>query len=293
MPSRSIGRRSLLAGAGAALVARSARAGDDFELRDLVTPGDPKLATRFTLLVPTHTEEPVPLLVAFHGLGETGDEKTGAYAWIDAYGLGSCYRRLAHPPVAAADKRARFWDDARLAEVNASLVARPFGGVAVACPYTPDVYKAMDRDKLFDAYAEWITGEVIPRARREVPLLAGIAHTGVDGVSLGGYVGAEVFLRQPQHFGAWGSVQGAFGAHRVLDFADRIKVLIDHFGKRAIHVETSTSDTYRDENEALSQRLSDLGVAHDFLAPPGAHTQPFLRDSGTLEMLLWHDRALR
>ncbi len=287
-----LGRRGLLVGA-AALVARPALAAEEYELRDLVVPGDPRLATRFTLLVPKYTSEPVPLLVAFHGLGETTDEKTGAYAWMDAYGLGSCYRRLLHPPVAPGDARASFWDAARLAEVNRSLAERPFGGLAVACPYTPDVFKAADREKVLAAYADWVVGEVVPRARREAPILSGVAHTGVDGVSLGGFVSIEVFQRKPQHFGAWGSVQGAFGSYRVLDYADRMKLILDRHGKRPLHVETSGADTYREENDALSQRLTDLGVAHDFIAPPGGHTQPFLRDSGTLEMLLWHDRALR
>jgi hypothetical protein len=288
-----IHRRGILLGGAAALAGwpSSARGGDDYEMRDILVEGD--IASRFALLVPKHTTEKVPLLVAFHGLAETVDQKTGAWAWHDAYGLGSCYRRLVHAPVAPADARAKFWDDRRLEEVNASLAARPFGGLAVACPYTPDAFKAYDRDKLLDAYADWIERVLIPRAREELPLLDGPRHTGVDGVSLGGFVSMEVFLRKPALFGAWGSVQGAFGAYRVLDYADKLAWLQTVVGKRKLHVETSGSDTYRDENDALSGRLRGLGVPHDFVAPPGAHTQPFLRDSGTLEMLLWHDRALR
>jgi hypothetical protein len=288
-------RRGVLLGSGAALLGSVdvALGALDYELRDLIVHGDPRVATRFTLLVPKHTSEPVPLLVALHGKGETVSQKTGAYAWFDAYGLGSCYQRLCHPPVVATEKRAKFWDAARLTQVNDELGAKPFGGVAVACPYTPDVYRAMEREKLLDAYADWITGEVIPRARKEAPIVAGVGATGIDGVSLGGYVGLEVFLRKPQHFGAWGSVQGAFGAHRVLDYAAKLKATIDRHGARRLHLQTSASDTYREEIGALSKRLTTLQVAHEFIAPPGAHTQAFLRDSGTLEMLLWHDRALR
>jgi len=36
-----------------------------------------------------------------------------------------------------------------------------------------------------------------------------------------------------------------------------------------------------------------LTVARDLLVLPGWHDQPWLREAGTLEMLLWHDRALR
>jgi pimeloyl-ACP methyl ester carboxylesterase len=287
-------RRSTLAACAAWLSTRSAGAAVDYEVRDLVIPGDPKLATRFTLLVPRHTTDPVPLLIAFHGKGETIDEKTGAYAWVDGYGLTSCYERLLRPPVVATETRARFWDQPRLKEINDALAAKPFGGIAVACPYTPDFFKAMDRVKMLDDYADWIVREVIPRARREARVLPGAANTGLDGVSLGGYVGLELFLRKPEQFGAWGSVQGAFGSHRVrYDYPDRLKETLARVGPRKLHLLTSTSDTYREENEAMHKRLVEIGVTHDYLTPPGAHTTPFLKDTGTLEMLFWHERALR
>src|SRR5690606_33841999 len=132
-----------------------------------------------------------------------------------------------------------------------------------------------------------------PRARREANVFTDAAHTYLDGCSLGGYVGVEVFLRKPTHFGAWGSVQGALGAHRVQGYADRIAEIVKTHGARPIHVETSTFDTFREVNETFSKALTKRGVPHDFTMPPGPHNQPFLRDSGTLEMLLWHDRLPR
>ena len=114
-------------------------------------------------------------------------------------------------------------------------------------------------------------------------------HTYLDGCSLGGYVGIEVFLRKAKHFGAWGTLQGALGAHRVPKYAADIAALFDKIGPRPIHVETSTADTFRAVNESFSKALTKHGVAHDLIAPPGPHNQPFLRDSGTLEMLLWYD----
>lgn len=292
-------RRELLFAAAAMALARpgqaSPSASPHWELRDITVAGDRTIGKRFTLLLPKHVGDlEVPLLVALHGLGETHDQRLGAHAWVERYGLGSCYDRLVEPPIARADSKHRYWTEERLAEVNALLARQPFRGLAIACPYTPNVYKApKGRAATLDAYADWITSEVIPRARKEANVLTDRAHTYLDGCSLGGYVGIEVFLRKPTHFGAWGSVQGALGAHRVPAYADRLAELVKTHGERHLHIETSTGDTFREVNQALSKALTKKGVAHDFVMPPGPHNQPFLRDSGTLEMLLWHDRLPR
>lgn len=272
--------------------ASEAHAGEPFEVRDLVVPGERAIGQRFTLLVPRHVTGPLPLLVALHGKGETGDQALGVRAWLDRYGLGSAYARLVGAPIVATSRRSR-WTAERLEVVNAELAARPFGGLAIACPYTPNVSKLGRREVALDTYARWITEEVVPRARRETPVLEGPAHLGLDGVSLGGYVGLEVFLRHPDQFGAWGSVQGALGAYRSERYASALAAAVARVGPRRLHLETSRDDVFRADNEELSRALRRRGVAHDFLAPPGGHDQPFLRDVGTIEMLLWHDRALR
>jgi hypothetical protein len=266
-----------------------------WELHDFTVSGDRTIGQRFTLLVPKHVgTRKVPLLVALHGLGETHDQRLGAHAWVERYGLGSCYDRLLAPPITRVDPKVRHFTDERLAELNQLLKAQPFRGLAIACPFTPNVYKApAGREATLEAYAAWLTEVVIPRARKEAHVFTDAAHTYLDGCSLGGYVGIEVFLRKPTHFGAWGSVQGALGAHRVPGYADKLAELVRTHGSRHLHIETSTADSFREVNEALSKALTKKGVAHDFTMPPGPHNQPFLRDSGTLEMLLWHDRLPR
>ena len=264
-----------------------------YEVRDLKVPGDRKLGQRFTLLVPKHTTAKVRLLVALHGLGETGDQRTGAHAWLERYGLGSAYDRLREPPIKPLSSRSRYWKPARLAALNSSLKTQPLAGLAIACPYTPNVHKAPNRSRALDKYASWIVDEVLPRARREANVFSDAAHTSLDGCSLGGYVGIEVFLRKPSHFGSWGSVQGALGLHRVGSYAKRMRAVIDKHGPRNIHLETSSTDVFRKANERFSKELSKLSIAHTLTMPPGPHNQPFLRDSGTIEMLLWHDRLPR
>lgn len=266
----------------------------DLEIRDITVPGDRALGRRFTLLVPKHLAqgEKVPLLVLLHGLGETGDERMGAWAWVERYGLGTAYDRLRRPPIARTSKRAD-WTAARLSEVNGALAARPFRGLALACPFTPNVNKAPSPAAALDGYARWIAEVVVPRARAEAPVFDDAARTTLDGCSLGGFVGLEVFLRRPEVFGAWGGVQAAFGAHRAPGFADRLARAITAAGPRDLHLLTSEGDPFRDSNAQLARSLRDKGLpcAHRIL--PGPHDQPWLREAGTLEMLLWHDARPR
>jgi predicted esterase len=262
----------------------------DLEVRDISIEG---IGRRFVLLVPRHLArgERVPLLILLHGLGETGDPRMGAYAWLERYGLGTAYDRLRRPPVQRTSKRAD-WTDDRVREVNAALAARPFRGFCIACPYTLNVNKSPRPAKTLDEYAGWIADAVIPRARREGPVIPDTAHTAIDGCSLGGYVGLEVFLRRPDLFASWGGVQSAFGAHRAAGYADRIEKALASQAPRSIrlHLETSSGDPFREGNALLSSLLTKKGIANDLQILPGPHDQPWLRESGTLEMLLWHDR---
>ncbi len=246
---------------------------------------------RFTLLVPTLSKtRPVPLLVLLHGLGETHDPRTGAYAWLERYGLARAYDRLHRPPVRALDDRARYWTSTKLSEINQQLAARPFRGFAIACPYTPNVYRAPSRQRILDRYADWISDAVVPRARSEANIIADAAHTSLDGCSLGGYVGLEVFLRKSSEFHAWGSVQGALGNHRIPGYIERLKAIVTPQSRHRLHLETSHADAFRGVNERFSRSLRAASLPHDFSLLRGPHNQPFLRDSGTLNMLLWHDR---
>jgi predicted esterase len=271
------------------------RAPTDLTVLDLEVDGDKKIANRFTLFVPNHLgkDEKVPLLVLLHGLGETWDPTIGVYAWVERYGLGTAYARLRRPPVGRAWRSGNLLPDARLAQMNASLAAQPFRGMAIACPFTPNVQKLPSPEGALDAYAAWIVDVVLPRARREAHVLPDAAHTAIDGVSLGGSVGLEVFLRRPEAFGAWGGVQSAINVVRLASYGDKLAAALGKAPRTSVHLETSEADPYREINTALANLLTKKGVANDLVVLPGQHDQVFLREAGTLEMLLWHDRRLR
>lgn len=266
----------------------------EIDVRDIALPGDRALGQRMTLVIPRKIvlTSNIPLLVLLHGLGETGDQRLGAYAWLEKYGLESAIDRLFHPPVARISKRGDF-TDTHLKTVNAALTASPFSGFVIACPYTPNVNRAPNLKTAFDGYAQWITDVVIPRAQQEAPVTKDASRIAIDGCSLGGFVAIETFLRRPQSFGALGTVQAAIGEHRAVPYAERIANVIRDHGPRSIHIETSSADPFRAANEALANELTKRQINHDTIILPGPHDQPWLREVGTLEMLLWHDRRFR
>ncbi|MEZ4230691.1 MAG: alpha/beta hydrolase-fold protein [Polyangiaceae bacterium] len=294
-------RRELLLGGAAMLApltaARRSRAAtpssDSVDVHDLQLPGDSRIARRSLVLTPKPLpEHPLPVLVLLHGLGETGNELLGIHAWGERYGLVTTYERLKRAPVARTLPNLRYLTDTRLEELNQSLEQRPFRDLILVCPVTPNPYKLQPASQTLDRYADWIEETLLPTVRKRFPASPHHLHTGLDGCSLGGYVGMEVFLRKPQLFAAYGGVQSAYGVPQARLYAQRIADLISDYGPRALHFESSSQDPYLEANRVLSKRLGELGVPHVLREVPGPHNQPWLREIGTLEMLLWHSRQL-
>ena len=263
---RHVSRRAFalgLAGAGVSLSAGVGAADEDWRPRDLDVravrvQGDQ--SRLFVLAVPRHLEpwEKVPLLVLLHGLGETGDERAGAWAWLERYGLGTSYDRL--------------------------RAAGTLRGLVVACPYMPDLPVA--DPGAFDRYARWIVDTVVPRARSEAAFAFDRPdETYLGGCSLGGHFGLEVLLRQPRAFAAWGGVQTAISE----DAGERYATRLAACGPHQLLVETSTGDPFRDGSAALARALARAGADRTFVELPGPHDQPWLRRSGTAAMLQWFD----
>jgi predicted esterase len=265
---------------------------EDLKAHDLQVPGQRSLARRALVLAPRHLKPGTRprALVLLHGLGETGNEELGIRAWAELYGLIAAHERLRRPPLERVLPQARYLSDERLEELNRSLAEHPFEGLLLICPVTPNPHKPGPAARTLDEYTAWLFDSLLPAVRERV---APFSTLGIDGCSLGGYAALEVFLRRPAAFATLGTVQGAFGEERAEHYATRIATALD--GKRSvpIHVETSSQDPYRKANELLARRLGALGVAATLRVPPGPHNQPWLREIGTLEMLLWHDRHLR
>jgi predicted esterase len=266
---------------------------DGLDVLDLELEGARGMPHRARVFYPKarRPDERFPLLVLLHGLAETESEAVGVRAWSDRYGLLAADRRLRHPPV-VRERPGRYLSDERLAKMNARLTDRPFRGFVVVCPYTPNVYKEASTAAAVDRYAAWVKATLLPAARAAAPARGDAAGTAIDGCSLGGYVALEVFLRAPEEFGAVGGVQTAIGETPALLSAVRLRKAIDRVGPKAIHIVTSVWDPSLRVHEVWSARLKELGVPHELDILPGGHDQTFLREVGTLEMLLWHDQRM-
>ncbi|MFO0613808.1 MAG: alpha/beta hydrolase-fold protein [Polyangiaceae bacterium] len=263
---------------------------DFFDVKDLFVEGDPKLATRFSLIMPKALPKDVkvPLVVALHGLGESGDESLGVRAWPELYGLKTSYERLKKPPVVRESKRKDFTDE-RLEEVNQLLSTRGFRGVAIACPWTRHIADFPDPKAAYDAYTAWLMDVVIPRARIEGPVSADPLATSIVGCSMGGPVALEVFQRHPEAFGSVGLVQGAVSAFYADKNAQMIADAAASYGRRDVLLLSSQGDPFRDGHEAFAKALDKRGVPNSLRVPPGPHDQPFLRETGSIELLLYQD----
>ena len=287
----------LRAGAGVGALSPLARAGAPegtlasagLELRDLTLGGAGK---RMVVLVPSHVPPGarVPLLVLHHGLGETGDPRMGAYAWVERYGLADAYARLRRAPVSRTTEATRGgrrdpWTHARLEGMNASLARRPFRGFVIACPFSPVLGAAA-----LDGYASWLVDAAIPRVRAEAAAVVS-DETHIGGCSLGGYLSLEIFLRRPDLFRAWGGVQTAIGRGSGATYAERIARALGRVGPRSLHVETSLGDPFLPGNQALAAALLARNIPCELEVIPGPHDQPWLREVGTLAALLWHDAS--
>jgi predicted esterase len=238
---------------------------------------------RFVLVAPKfqNPDAPLPLCVFLHGLGETTNERLGAYAWVEKYGLGLAWQRLKRAPIRRMGKRGE-WSGPRLAEVNIQLSARPFRGFVMACPFMPNPKGAAD----LDDYARWIETSLVPRCRKEVPCLTEPAKTYLCGVSLGGYVSLEVLTRLPHVFGAWAGLQTAIATSAAAGYAEKIAKTA---GKPML-VLTSTEDHWRTSSEALTTAFERSKIRNESRVIPGPHDQPWLREAGTIEALFWLDR---
>lgn len=263
---------------------------DTLEPIDMTLEGDPRLARRALVLVPKELVRPRALLVLLHGLGETGNELLGIHAWGERYGLVRAHERLHDPPISRDYPKLDYLEEARTRELNQSLERQPYRGAVFVCPVTPNPHRG-NPATILERYASWLVDTLLPAVRQRVGAAASV-RVGLDGCSLGGYVGLEVWLRRAEAFQSLGVVQPAIGQAGAVRYAARMAELISRVGPCPIHIETSSEDPYREPSRRLSEELAARGIPNQFRLSPGPHNQPWLREVGTLEMLLWHDRQL-
>jgi predicted esterase len=243
---------------------------------------------RALLLVPRALPADPELLVLLHGLGETHDQKVGARAFAERYGLLSAVARLTHPPLERTLPKNDYFGSGRLEQLNARLAQQPYRTPVIVCPYTPNPYQA-GGDATIARYAGFLTERLKAEVEQRVGCALPSARCMISGVSLGGYLAVEVFLRKPEAFAALGLAQGAFGPHQASRYAASVESAVKRVGPRRVEILSSSFDPYRRPNELFHQHLQRRKQASRLRISPGPHDQSWLKESGVIEMLLSAD----
>lgn len=234
--------------------------------------------------------EKLPVLFALHGRGEANKGPVeGVMGWPRDYALLRAIERVCAPPITSDDLEG-FVDPKRLADHNAALEKEPFKGLVVVCPYSPDV--DLRKPPQIKEYSDYVMKVMLPRVKKELPVIGTPKSIGIDGVSLGGALALRIGLNNADAFGALGTLQPAIGEDQVPEYTDLAKAARAKNADLKLRLLTSTKDYFKSAIRATSDSWKAAGIGHDFVEIPGPHDYPFNRGPGAIEMLLWHDRIL-
>lgn len=234
-------------------------------------------------------EGPFPVLIALHGRGEAvRGAEAGAYGWARDYRLGEAIGALERGKLGAADLRGQATPE-RLGALNRALAEAPYRGLVVACPHVPDLTGTRSNDGI-ERYGRWLVERLLPRLRAEC---SGAGAVGIDGVSMGGRVALLVGAAHPGVFAAVGSLQAAVQAAEIPDLVGRVRRYLDGNKAGRVRLLTSDGDYFRPAIGALHDALDRERLPHEHIVVAGPHDYSFNQGPGGVEMLLWHDRALR
>ncbi len=236
--------------------------------------------------------ERYPLLVALHGRAEAArGPSRGILGWYTDYELPAAFGALARGRLTSADYHS-FVRPAQLDVVNARLEARPFRGVMVVMPYTPDLIDEPVGSERVQRYGAWLSGPLLRTIREEFPQAARTRDgTGIDGVSLGGMLSLEAGFTHPDAFGAVGGIQPAIrGRERAL--ADAAAGGHGNRRPQRIQLLTSEADPFLPPTRTLAEDLRSARISYRLAVYPGPHGRDFNRGPGGIEMLRYFDEVL-
>lgn len=234
--------------------------------------------------------ERFPLLIACHGRGEAHKgPQEGMMGWPRDYALLRGIRRVCEPPITSTDLEG-FVDAKRLTTYNEQLGKEPYKGLVIVCPYSRDADFNVASEMV--PFTQHVVANVLPRAKKELPVVDAPSATGIDGVSLGGAFALRIGLAHAKSFGAVGTLQPAVTSYQVEEWTELARSARAANPSLALRLLTSTDDYFKPAIQKTSRAWNDAGVRHEYVEVPGPHDYPFNRGPGAIEMLLWHDRVL-
>jgi S-formylglutathione hydrolase FrmB len=164
------------------------------------------------------------------------------------------------------------------------------------------------------AYAKYIGEELVDLIERTFPAKRSRGARAIGGLSMGGYGALRVGLGYPEKFasinshsgvllvGEWDSRPTRGDEHRRVfgknpagsnhDLTALVKRVQKAGRLPAIRIDCGTEDHLLDHNREYHRRLTELGVAHQYVEYPGGHSWDYW-DIHIQEALAFHAKNLR
>lgn len=241
-----------------------------------------------SLAVPAAGVAPSGVAILLHGLGEAHDEKLGARAWLDRYGLPRALSALQAPRTLEASSRGDLTAE-RAAQLRDALEQEPWVPMLVVCPHTPNLLKKGTPESRFTAFSQELDA-LIAAVTQEHELVK--PRLALGGCSMGGGIALELAHLWKAKLACVSGLQAA-----IVTRAGELPALFAQGTNPTtpLQLVTSQGDPFRAGNERLFQALKASAPGRDvtFLCPPGPHDQPWLRNVGTLEMLAFMSNRLK
>ena len=261
----------------------------------LSIPNPGKFGQKCLLLRPARVpqSEALPLLVLFHGLGETDSEALGIRAWYDRYGLPQAYARLSAPPVERTLPRERYLTDERLLELNRELVARALSPTwHWFVRSRPTCSSSIRARRFWIATRSTSSRRCCPRCARRRPSFRGVSTAAWPACRSAATSRSRCFCGNQRYLRRSAACRRRSAGPLPSTTRSVWPSSPARQARRAIQLVTSSFDPFRDATQRLAKHLSERAVSVTLTSPTGPHDQRFLREVATLEMLLFQARAL-
>ncbi len=232
--------------------------------------------------------ERYPLVIAFGGAGECArPPRQGALAWIEFYKTDEAVRALNDNHLEGSHFKG-LATERELLEFNRSLQEHPYGGVILACPFSPPLtLGGRFEDENYEAF---IVRELVTALKKHYRVRTN--GIGIDGVSMGGARSMYYGFKYPEVFRSIGSIQAAVGPFQQIyeNLAERNVELLK---SRSIQLISSSKDPMQPSVHKMHNMLRSKQIPHRYSILTGPHDYVFNQGPGALALLIFHDRVLR
>jgi hypothetical protein len=234
-----------------------------------------------------------PIVIALHGRGEASKGlEGGARGFRDDYRV-DAVRSALEVGVVTSETVGGLEEPPRLERIRAALAAEPWSGVVLVTPFTP---VPNTRDLAGSPFAAFVTGELLREvdARRGGPAPGAPSRSpvGIDGISMGGRYALVLGFSFPEVFGSVGGLQPAIAVEDADPLAE-LALRAKGTKTQKIRLCSSAEDPFLEPTRALSRALEARGIEHQLVVTDGPHDYAWNRGPGALELLVFHERALR